>query len=118
MIQEWINANQSFLLSLSVGLVMLTAGIIYLKYFAKPVPARAVDIWEDQAYNDYMDIVQMIVGAMTPGYLDKITIKIENFENHYQGLIPLNIVHQYVVNLYGLVDSKADELNSVQVNWY
>jgi len=104
---------REFFLTAGVGICLCFCGWIYLKFIAVKPQQKAVDIWEKQAYDDYMDIIWMITGAMTPAYLDKIKTKIENFENHYANLIPLKIVHQYVVNLYGLAEEKARELTSV-----
>ena len=105
---------REFLLIASVGAVMFFCAWVYLKFIAKDYPKySAKDLWEQQAYDDYMDIIYMITGAMSAAYLDKIKTKIENFENHYANLIPLKIVHQYVVNMYGLVEEKASEITSV-----
>ena len=94
-----------------VGAILFFCGWIYLKFIAVDYPKySAKDLWEQQAYDDYMDIIWMITGAMSAAYLDKIKSKIENFENHYANLIPLKIVHQYVINMYGLVDEKASEI--------
>ena len=96
-------------LTAGVGIVLALLGVCYLTFVTRkyPVKPTAVDLWEQQAYEDYMDLIAMISGAMTPAYMDRIKSKIENFENHYANLIPLKIVHEYVVNLYGIMEEKG-----------